>query len=160
MRRGIKLFFLISILLCSFCLNTSAQYADLVGKWVMIKGPANWEYVGIAYDEGFSDHLIVAYECSDRQYFKNLLESFKVLKIKNYTSAILLDTNIFEGKAKVALLSGPNKGMSGWIPIKWLISNDARPILTSKDQWMLGKFTAPGTDHLWGGYIRRDMIID
>ncbi len=147
------------ILLLGFSLNAFGQYADLVGKWVRLNGPQDRAYIGLAYDERTCDKLIVAHYCADERYFDNLLQSFDVLVIKNYASAILLDTEIFKGRAKVALLSGPNIGISGWIPIEWLDNNEARPMLHEQDEWMLGKFKAPGIDHLWKGYIRKDKML-
>jgi hypothetical protein len=154
-----KLLSLTLILLLGFSLNAFGQYADLVGKWVRLNGPQERGYIGLAYNEEACDKLIVAQYCRDEMYFDNLLRSFDVLVIKNYTSAVLLDTEIFKGKAKVALLSGPNVGITGWIPIEWLDNNEARPRLGEQDEWMVGEFKAPGIDHLWQGYIRKDKML-
>jgi len=154
-----KLLLATGILLLCFSFTAFGQYADLVGKWATIKAPYNWPYIGLTYDEETCDKIISAYYSNDKRYFDNLLTSFDVLVIKNYTNVLVLDVKSFENKAKVTLLSGPYKGVSGWIPIYWLHSNEERPRFAQKKRWMVGKFKTPGLDHWYGGYIRRDKML-
>lgn len=127
-------FFLPFILFFSFCPNGFSQYADLVGKGIKINGPENRSIIGVALNKKTCDELIGALHREDTEHFDKVLESFKVVRIKNHTNAVVLDTKIFENKAKVTILSGMYKSVSGWIPIEWLDGNEKRQPLTRRSR--------------------------
>jgi hypothetical protein len=132
MRYKFKVLFLVVILIASCIPVSFAQYASLVGKWVKINGPLGVRYIGVGSSEEACERLIVILQNGKKRDFIQALESFDVVVTKNYTSAIVLDAKILEGKAKVTLLSGLHKGASGWIPIKWLGGNKEKVSFTGK----------------------------
>ena len=132
MRYKFGVLVLVMILIASFIPVSFAQYASLVGKWVKINGPAGVRYIGIGANEEACEWLIAILQNGKHRDFIQALESFDVVVTKNYTSAIVLDAKIFEGRAKVTLLSGLNEGASGWIPIGWLDGNKEKVSFTRK----------------------------
>ena len=118
--RKLRTLLLAAILSFSFCLNNFGQYADLIAKRAKIKGPWNWKYLGVAPDDKTCDFLILTANDNDQKSLKGLLESFSVLRVKNNTAAFVLETKIFEGKAKVLILEGLQEGRTGWVPLQWL----------------------------------------
>lgn len=121
-------------LIVAVCISFSAfaEYAGLDGKWVEIKGPRYWDFLGLAPDKETCDDLSYAFSWEDKHEFNYYLESFDIIRIKNNTSAVLLDVDINGNKAKVTLIEGLYRGHSGWIPIQWLKGNEFRPGLTEK----------------------------
>ena len=87
MMRNSKVFLVTVLLLISFSFSVFGEYAELVGKWVKIKAPRNWPYIGLTFDEQVCDKLITAYYTNNKRYFDNLLTSFDVLVIENHTNA-------------------------------------------------------------------------
>ena len=122
-----KLVLITCILLLSNFFIASAQYAELVGKWVEINGPRYWKTLGVCLDERACDRLICVIEQGGQSDFELELYSYRTLRIKNHTAAMVLEAKLNEGKAKVLLLNGLHKGFSGWIPIEWLANNSERP---------------------------------
>lgn len=103
---------------------TFAEYSDLIGKEIVMRGPYSWQRLGVALDEKIGDDLIYAYRLRDKTAFMAVLESYDVLRVPKDTKVFVLDTEIFKGRAHVVLTSGFYKGMSGWIPIEWLRGNN------------------------------------
>jgi len=103
-----------------------SQYYELVGKYIEINGPDDFSEVGVAFSESTCDKLIHAINYKSKRDFDGLLEYFDVARVKNHTSAFVVDAKYFEGKAKVVVLSGLHKGISGWIPIEWLARNSTK----------------------------------
>ena len=134
MKNKLRLLFIVFILTAYFHPASFADYAHLVGKRVKINGPAWWSNLGVALTEGECNKLIVASYYEDRKALKAVLESFDIMRVKNHVSAIVVDTKIFEAKAKVILLRGLYKGMSGWVPIAWLDFNDERPDFSTEPE--------------------------
>jgi len=127
-----KIAITVLILSFSFCMNSFAQYEELVGKWVKINGPLERRIIGIAFDQNTCDRVSLTLSYGDREDFDNVLDSFNILRIKNHVSALVVDIDLFKGRAKVVILSGRNKGISGWIPLSWLDGNDEFPTLSKK----------------------------
>ena len=132
MRYKIKTLLLLVIFVFSFVLSSPAQYANLVGKWVRINAPNYERYLGVALDEQTCDQLIALLGYGQEREFRRFLKSFKILKVKDKTAALVKDVYVFEGKAKVVLLSGLYRGASGWIPIEWLDGNKEFISISSK----------------------------
>jgi hypothetical protein len=124
---------LVIILALSFSLNSFASYNDLVGKWVKINGPCRRNIIGLASNEKACDRMSITLRYGSRDNFEAVLDSFDVLKIKNHVSALVLDVELFEDRARVVILSGVNKGVSGWIPLSWLDGNESFPTLTYRE---------------------------
>jgi hypothetical protein len=101
-----------------------------VGKRIEIHGPDCWDILGVGLDEEICDLLIRASQSRDKKMFNQILQSFRVMRIRNNAKALVVDAKILEGKAKVILFTGIYKGMSGWIPIEWLRGNEKRPTLS------------------------------
>jgi hypothetical protein len=128
MRQGLKLLLLTGVLLCSFCLYGFCQYySELDGKWVVIKGPYYWPTLGLCRDELACDGLMYVLRQGSKRDFESALNSFKVLRIKNDTPAVITYMDVAGSKAKVTILEGLHKGYSGWIPLWWLQGNSHRP---------------------------------
>ncbi|MBD3263840.1 MAG: hypothetical protein GF375_01905 [Candidatus Omnitrophica bacterium] len=123
----IAVVFSFSFLLPGFC-----NYDHLMGKWVKINGPESLSRLGVAVIPEACDLMNAALVPLDKKDFKEVLKSFSILRIKNHTSAIVVDIELFKNRAKVVLLSGLYKGRSGWIPISWLSGNEERPVMAEK----------------------------
>ena len=132
MVRKLKIFLLTGVLLASVCQVGFSQYADLVGKLVRVNGHWDWKYLGVALNEQDCDKLITALADNDKAYFDKLLEAFDILRIKNDTLALVMDTKVLEGKAKIVIRNGLYEGSSGWIPIAWLEGNARRPRISDE----------------------------
>ena len=127
-----KVLFLVFILSFSFSMSGFSQYADLVGKWAQISGPWSWRTLGVALDEETCEVLGSIFRYGGRVNFDKILGSFNILRIKNHTSVLILDVKLSESRAKIVILSGMYKGMTGWIPLEWLNQNEERPALAKK----------------------------
>jgi len=112
--------FIFLLFLNLFLFSYSYSYSELDGKYIEIRGPFCWENLGVAKDEEMCDLLIKAIEKNDKERFNYLLESFRVLRIKKNTKAVVLELKIEEKKAKILILTGIYKYSCGWIPIQWL----------------------------------------
>lgn len=108
---------------CSLPQATFADYYDLVGKEVTMHGPYSWQRLGVALNERTCDDLVYAYRMRDKTAFMAMLESYEVLRVPKDTKVLVLDAEIFKGRAHVVLTSGIYKGMSGWIPVEWIKGN-------------------------------------
>jgi hypothetical protein len=76
--------------------------------------------------------MIAALYAGDDQDFKDLLlYSYKVMRVSYNAKALVLDTKVFEGKAKVIIITGVYRGMTGWVPIEWLKGNEKLPRLSA-----------------------------
>ncbi|MCF7908502.1 MAG: hypothetical protein K9L86_06505 [Candidatus Omnitrophica bacterium] len=121
------------------------QYVYLDAKYVQIKGPVEFKEIGVALSETACERLIAILDLEDGLEFEQALNSYDILRIDNYASAILLDLNLFEGMAKVTVLEGLQHKFSGWIPISWLDDNQSRPILSESYQFVPYEFTEDGS---------------
>ncbi len=120
-----RIFLLALILLFCFTQVGFSSYAELVGKWVRLKG--SQDYLAVSKHEKTCEWVITALDSKDQDYFKSLLTSYDVMVIKNHTPAILLEVKSFEKKAKITILSGLHKGYIGWIPTEWIDLEEERP---------------------------------
>ncbi|MDD3151046.1 MAG: hypothetical protein PHV68_09490 [Candidatus Gastranaerophilales bacterium] len=114
------------------CALSFADYDDLVGKRIEIHGPFCWEKMGVALDEKNHEISKQSLEfCNKRVYRKAIYSDSHfadaILGIEKNTKALVVDVSYLEAKAKVIILTGLHKGMSGWIPIEWLNDNELRP---------------------------------
>jgi hypothetical protein len=109
---------------CFLSQATFADYSDLIGREIALHGPYSWQRLGVALNEKMADDLVYAYRMRDKTAFLGMLESYDVLRVTKDTKVLVLDAEVFKGKAHVVLTSGFYKGMSGWVPIEWLKGND------------------------------------
>jgi hypothetical protein len=112
------------LLSCFFSQATFADYPGLVGREISLHGPYSWQRLGVALNEKMADDIIYAYRMRDKTAFLGMLESYDVLRVTKDAKVLVLDAEVFKGKAHVVLTSGLYKGMSGWVPIEWLKGND------------------------------------
>lgn len=126
----IKIGIIIGILTLSFSLNSFASYEELVGKWVKINGPCHRNIIGLAFNKKACDRVNITFRYGNRENLEAVLDSFDILRIKNHVSALVLDIELFEDRARVVILSGANKGISGWVPLSWLDGNENLPTFT------------------------------
>lgn len=131
MKFNFKIFLVAVIFISSSALACYGQYAGLVGKWARINAPAYFQYIGVALDEQTCDKLIDIVRYGRQSDLKRFRQSFKILTVRNGVSAMVREVHIFEGKAKVTLLSGIYKGASAWIPIEWLDGNKESILISS-----------------------------
>jgi len=129
MRDKMKILLLVMISLF-FSFSAFAEYAELAGKWVKINGPDDKPYIGVAVNKADCDVLKSVLEQGNLKDYKEALLGYDVLRVKNQTPALVLETESSEGKAKICLLSGFHSGFSGWVPIEWLSGNQERPTFT------------------------------
>lgn len=129
MKKSMKTVCLLILLVFSFSQLGFSQYAQLVGKRVELHGPFCWDTLGVALDEQTCDLMIQVSRMADKKLFKALLKATEIIRVDKNAKVLVLDTEIFEGRAKVVILTGTEsfKGMSGWIPIDWLKGNDKLP---------------------------------
>jgi len=119
---------LVALVVClSGALNGFCQYYELDGKWVKINGPVDWEVLGIALDQSTCDVMIAVVKYRDQDYFSNFLKNYDVFRIPNGSSALVLDVEFYEGRAKVMVFRTLYERESGWIPLSWLDGNQHRP---------------------------------
>ncbi|MBN3040922.1 MAG: hypothetical protein JW867_07325 [Candidatus Omnitrophica bacterium] len=135
----------LSLLVFFICLGFcqkgfSEEYYFLVGKWVEINGPENWETLGVGLDERTCDRINSALYFDDKYLFERLCQDYNIFRIKNHSSAMVLDVKLFERKAKVMVFNGLYRRESGWIPIEWLDNNLERPKLTDKRERIITKY--------------------
>ena len=108
----------------SFCIFGQEDYAGLYGKEVQINGPGGYEYLAVGMTEHSYNMLKAAFSSRNRDLVEeDLIYNLNIIPIKNHTKAIVDDLDIYQGKAKVILLTALDKGSSGWIPIEWLKGN-------------------------------------
>ena len=129
MRRSLKAVGLLLVLIFSFSSLGFAQYAQLVGKRAEVHGPFCWDTLGVALDKESCDLMIRVIRMADKKMFKALLKATEIVRIDKNAKVLVMDTEVFEGRAKVVILSGSEgfKGVSGWIPIEWLKGNEHFP---------------------------------
>ncbi|MDD3295740.1 MAG: hypothetical protein PHU64_00075 [Candidatus Omnitrophica bacterium] len=133
MRRKVKAILVIFLLGFLVCGAGFSQYVELDGKRIIINGPSKFKNLGVAPDKDVCDALIVAAEYGDKELFEGILNSFDVIRIKNNSSAVVIEEDLFGYKAKVLLVSGLHRGLSGWIPIDWLKNNQNQPSIPEYD---------------------------
>jgi len=128
------------------------QYASLDSKRVYIRGPAEYKEVGVALSETACERLLAVLELKDKLEFQEALNSYDVLRIKNYTPAILIDLDLSADKAKVTVLDGLQRKFSGWIPIDWLRGSQDEPVLSKSYQFTPYEFSddSPIYEFPWG----------
>ncbi|MCM8820284.1 MAG: hypothetical protein NC925_05765, partial [Candidatus Omnitrophica bacterium] len=87
----IKMFYFIVILfiIFNFCLPGFSYYSQLVGKMVELHGPFCWDILGVALDEETSPLLVKAVDLGDKERFKDLLNSYNVIRITKNTKAVV-----------------------------------------------------------------------
>lgn len=135
----IKLLLALSILgglLAPLAFSQYVSYAELDSKYVYINAPAEYKEVGVALTETACERLLAVLQLKDKFEFQEALKAYDVLKIKNYTPAILVDLDLFANKAKVTILDGLQREFSGWIPIDWLKNNQDQPVLSESYQYV------------------------
>lgn len=126
---------LLALIICfSGAFSAFCQYYDLDGKQVQINGPADWDVLGIALDKPTCDKMIAVVRYRDQDYFSNFLESYDVFRIPNGSSALVLDIELFEGRAKVMVFRTLYERESGWIPLSWLDGNQYRMKMKDKEE--------------------------
>lgn len=125
----LKILLIVFIFLCLICFKGYGQYADLTGKSVELNGPVNSRIIGVAITEDACDELVIMSRYGGWSNFNKALDSYNVIRVKNHTSAVVMEVNLFEGTAKILLTRGVYDGMSGWVPIEWLDGNQIRPKL-------------------------------
>lgn len=124
-------FFLVSVILAvSISFSAYGEHVRLDGKWVELKGPRYWRFLAIAPSEETCKDLVYVFNWNDEKEFNHYIESFDLIRIKNNTSAIILEIKLSEGRAKVTLLEGLYSGYSGWVPLQWLDNNEFRPTIS------------------------------
>lgn len=128
----IKVLLIVLIFLGLVCLKGYSQYADLSGKSVEINGPQNARIIGVAIKEDACDELIIMSRHGGWSNFNRALDSVDVIRIKNHVRAVVMEVKLFEGKAKILLVSGVYQGLTGWIPIEWLDGDQVRPKLARR----------------------------
>ena len=126
---------LVALVVClSGALNGFCQYYELDGKWVKINGPVDWEVIGIALDQSTCDVMIAVVKYRDQDYFSNFLKNYDVFRIPNGSSALVLDVEFNEGRAKVMVFRTLYERESGWIPLSWLDGNHNRRRIKDKKE--------------------------
>lgn len=134
MKRNTRVFItaFVTVGLFMFCFSSFAEYAWLCGKWAELHGPLPHTHIGVSLDEKTCDRLMSVLATDDYGKFDELLlRDHRILRVENNSKVVVLDTRIFEGKARVVVFTGLYKGMSGWVPIEWLDHNETRPRLSS-----------------------------
>ncbi len=139
MCRGMKILTGVCIALIVLCSNGFCEYYQLVGKWVTVNGPSDWKLLGVALDEATCERLIAAHQYNDTLAFEALLKDYDIFRIKNHSSALVLEVKLFEQKAKVMVFDGWYKRESGWIPITWLEGNEERPRIKDVEPRLVSK---------------------
>tara|TARA_B100000315_G_C14462807_1_gene534530 strand:- start:16 stop:453 length:438 start_codon:yes stop_codon:yes gene_type:complete len=133
--------FSIVLFLCCFALgNGFCEYYNLVGKWVELHGPSDFQTLGIALDKATCDRVIAGVKYDDQAFFTRLIKDYDIFRVQNYASAMVLDVKLFEGKAKVMVFNTAYKRESGWVPIEWLDSNQTRPTFSGYRPWAVTKY--------------------
>ncbi|UCC94604.1 MAG: hypothetical protein JSW40_07275 [Candidatus Omnitrophota bacterium] len=118
-----KIVSMVCVFVVCFLPSGFSQYAELVGEWVEIHGPFCWDKLAVARDEETCDLMNYALCINSKTMFLRIWESTDVVGITKNTKAMVLETKPLEYKAKVLILTGINKGITGWIPIEWLHCN-------------------------------------
>jgi hypothetical protein len=144
MKKNIVIYTLLFLL--AFSPAAFAEYVELVGKRVEIHGPYCYDRLGVALDKKTCDSLREALNPRSKVMFDTLLNSFSVLRITKNTKALVLSVEILEGRAKVVILTGIYKGMSGWIPIEWLKGNKKLPSIVDSDLYQAKKYQTAWLD--------------
>ena len=129
MKYIMKITFLAAVGIFFFSMAGFSQYYQLDGKWVQLHGPANFELLGVAKDEATCDRLIAAANYGDADLFAQVLKDYDFFRVRNRTSAMVLEVKLFENKAKIMVFDGWYKRESGWVPLQWLYGNSGHPLL-------------------------------
>jgi hypothetical protein len=77
--------------------------------------------LGVALNKKACERMIKALSLKDEELFSMVIKSDDILRIKKNTRIFVADVYLFEGQAKVVIFNGIYKGMSGYIPIEWLL---------------------------------------
>ncbi|MFA7677640.1 MAG: hypothetical protein WCY34_05655 [Candidatus Omnitrophota bacterium] len=133
MRKKAKVVLIIFLLGFLVCGSGLSQYVELDGKRIVINGPSKFKNLGVAPDKDACDALIVAAEYGNRELFERILSSFDIIRIKNNSIAVVIEEDVFGYKAKVLLVSGLHRGLSGWIHIDRLKNNQNQPSIPEYD---------------------------
>ena len=102
-------------------------YVELDGKYVELHGPFCWDKLGVAQDEETCDAMMRILAQGDKHKFFDVLNSYRIFRVQKNTKVVVLEVKLFEGKAKVLILTGLHKGFTGWVPCAWLDGNEKRP---------------------------------
>lgn len=124
MKRNIFTAFFLMIL-CFVGSMGFAEYPELTGREMQLNGPFCWERLGVALNEKLCDDLIYTSRKHDKKEFTTILESYDVLRVMKGTKVFVQDVEIFKGMARVTIMTGIYKGMSGWVPLEWLKENES-----------------------------------
>ncbi len=119
----INKFLIILIFVCLFFPSALADYLDFLGERVQLNGPLWTDTLAVARDKETCDKLIEISNYGNMELFDLFIEDYHLIAIENHTKALVWDLEILEGKAKVILLTGLDKGTFGWVPIEWLKGN-------------------------------------
>ena len=92
---------------------SAAYYTELLQKRIKIHGPSNLDIVSLALEEKMCGYMEETLHPENLYMFKTLLNSYKIVSIENNSPAIVKNLEIFNGRAKVIMLTGPYKGLSG-----------------------------------------------
>lgn len=131
MRKEGKFLLLLLLFAVFICLSAFAEYARLDGKSVQLNGPFGRRIIGVAVDQATCDELALMLRRGGRRNFEAMLDSPDVLRVANHSAALVQDVQLFEGRAKITLLCGLYRGMTGWVPLEWLQGNQERPRLAT-----------------------------
>jgi hypothetical protein len=101
--------------------NPPGDYYRLIGREIQIHGPSNLDTLGVALNKKACERMIKALSLKDEELFSMVIKSDDILRIKKNTRIFVADVYLFEGQAKVVIFNGIYKGMSGYIPIEWLL---------------------------------------
>jgi len=104
---------------------SAEYYTELLEKRVKIHGPSNLDTVSLALEEKMCGYLQETLHPENLYMFKTMLNSYKIVSIRNDSPAIVKNLEILNGRAKVIMLTCPYKGLSGWIPLEWLNRNNS-----------------------------------
>lgn len=116
-----KKILLLSLIFLAFLVSfTVYAQADLVGRYVKIEGPFCWEYLGVARTDQSYQLMEAVLARQDQDLFQVLLKNYDIVVVEKNMPAMVLDVKIFEGKAKVVILRGLQRGATGWVPLSWV----------------------------------------
>lgn len=136
--------FLICMLILSFAKGGFGEiyqeyaddYCQLIGKQITIHGPFCWDTLGVARNRRTCAFLIDVLDLGDEVTYNAIIHalpySLQIMRTDKNTKAIVTEVELFERRAKVILLEGYYRGMSGWVPLEWLQGNQKRPRLSDE----------------------------
>jgi hypothetical protein len=120
-------FFVSIIMMAIIAAPAYSGYVELNGKYVELHGPFCWDKLGVAQDEAACDAMMRILASGDKHAFFGVLNSYRIYRVEKNTKAVVLEVKLFEGKAKVLILTGLHKKFTGWVPLAWLDGNEKRP---------------------------------